>query len=101
MRLSRCGDHNSSSIEYLLVEDDDGRMPGRDASGKQTRREQAYHMPSICLPTTCMDIALTMPLLRSYTYSFTGDGISIMESAAEGTNKYTVRGVTRPSTTDS
>jgi hypothetical protein len=54
--------------------------------------EQAYHMPLICLPTTCMDIALTMPLLRSYTYSFTGEGISVMKSVAEeGMNKYTMR----------
>ena len=40
--------------------------------------EQGYHIPSICLPTTCMDILLTMPLLRSYTYNFTGDGMLVM-----------------------
>ena len=40
-------------------------------------------MPSICLPTSCVDMALTMPLLRSYAYSFTGEGMSVMESVAE------------------
>lgn len=42
-----------------------------------------------------MDIALTMPLLRSYTYSFTGEGMSVIviESGAEEVmNKYTVQG---------
>ena len=55
---------------------------------------EAYHMPSICLPTTCMDIALAMPLLRSYTYSFTEEGISIIMKrvAEEVINKYSVRG---------
>ncbi len=96
MRTSRRGDYNTWSIEYFLVKDDDRGMPRSDASGKQTHlitHKQAYHMPSICLPTTCMDIALTMPLLRSYTYSFTGEGMSVMESVAEEVmNKYTVRG---------
>jgi hypothetical protein len=109
MRLSRRGDYNTWSKEYFLVEDDDRGMPRSDASEKQTdliRHEQACHMPSICLPTTCMDITLTMPLLRSYTYSFTGDGMSVIKSVAEEvTNKYTVcqgdASLTRPSTTDS
>jgi len=41
-------------------------------------------MPSICLPTTCIDIALTMPLLSSYTYSFTGEGMVVVEKVVEG-----------------
>ncbi len=32
MRISRCGDLNTLSIEYLFVEDDDGGMPRSDAS---------------------------------------------------------------------
>ena len=86
MRLSRRGDLDTPSIEYFLVEDDDGCMPKSDASvGLATARshERSYHMPSICLPTSCVDMALTMPLLRSYTYSFTGEGMSVMESVAE------------------
>ena len=34
-------------------------------------------MPSICLPTSCIDMARTMPLLRSYTYSLTGEDIVV------------------------
>jgi hypothetical protein len=32
MRLSRGGDLNTPSIEYFLVKDHDGSMPGSDAS---------------------------------------------------------------------
>ena len=32
MRLSRSGDLNTPSIEYLLVKNDDRSMPGSDAS---------------------------------------------------------------------
>ena len=86
MRLSRRGDLNTPSIENFLVKDDDGCMPRSDASvdlATARSHEQGYHMPSICLPTSCVDMALTMPLLRSYTYSFTGEGMSVMESVAE------------------
>jgi len=95
MRLSRRGVYNAWSIEYFFVEGDDRGMPNSDASESHliTHEQQAYHMPSICLPTTCMDIALTMPLLRSYTYSFTGEGMLVIESGTEGVvNKYTVCG---------
>lgn len=96
MRLSRCGHYNTWSIEYFFVEDDDRCVPKSDASEKQThliRGEQIDQMPSICLPTTCMDIALTMPLLRSYTYSFTGEVMLVMESVAEELmNKYNICG---------
>ena len=93
MRMPRCGGYNTWSIEYFLVEDDDRGMPRSDASTHLITHEQAYHMPSICLPTTCMDIALTIPLLRSYTYSFTGEGMSVVESVVEEVmNKYTVCG---------
>ena len=87
MRLSRRGDLNTPPIEYFLVEDDDGCMPSRsDASvdlATARSHEQGYHMPSICLPTSWVDMALTMPLLRSYTYNFTGEGMSVIESVAE------------------
>jgi hypothetical protein len=88
MRVSRRGDLDTPSIKYFLVEDDDGRMPGSDASDQliatDGRDERDYHIPSICLPTSCIDIALTMPLLRSYTYSFTGEGMTVMENAFRG-----------------
>jgi hypothetical protein len=42
-----------------------------------------YHIPSICLPTSCIDMALTIPLLRSYTYSFTGEDMVVMKDAVE------------------
>jgi hypothetical protein len=71
-------------IEYFLVKDDDGGTPRSDASVNltiATRRshEQHYHIPSVRLPKSSVDMALTMPLLRSFAYSFTGKGISIVE----------------------
>ena len=79
MRLSRGGDLNTPPIEYFLVKDDDGSMPGSDASVDLMTANKAYHIPSICLPTSCDDMALTMPLLRSYTYNFTGEDMSVVE----------------------
>jgi hypothetical protein len=81
MGMSRRRHLDSPSIEYFLVKDDDGCMPGSDASTNLTTirpQEQGHHMPSICLPISCVDMALTMPLLRSYTYSFTGEDISVV-----------------------
>ena len=86
MRLNRCGDLNTPSIENFLVKDDDGCMPRSDASvdlATARSHERGYHMPSICLPTSCVDMALTMQLLSLYTYSFTKEGMSVMESVAE------------------
>ena len=82
MGVSRRRHLNAPSIEYLFVKNDDGGMPRNDASADLTTtrpKGQGYHMPSICLPISCVDIALTMPLLRSYTYSFTGEDMSIVE----------------------
>ena len=51
---------------------------------KWGRNQVAYHIPSICLPTNCIDIALAIPLLRSYTYNFTGEDMVVMGVVIEG-----------------
>jgi hypothetical protein len=75
MGMSRRCHLNAPSIEYFLVKDDDGCMPGSDASADLNNKV------TICrqfVPISCVDMALTMPLLRSYTYSFTGEGMSVV-----------------------
>ena len=56
MGMSRRCHLNAPSIEYFLVKDDDGCMPGSDASADLTttrRQEQGHHMPSICSNKLC------------------------------------------------
>jgi len=86
MRLSRSGDLNTASVKDFLVEDDDGGMPRKESEGRvrslaslvrPRKNKDTYHIPSICLPTSCVDIALTMPLLISYTYNFTGEDMVV------------------------
>ena len=85
IRLSGSGDLNTAPVKEFLINDDDGGMPGRDASvslhlhdSQVGRNEVTHHIPSICLPTSCIDIALTIPLLRSYTYNFTGEDMVVV-----------------------
>ena len=96
IRLSGGGELNTASIEYFLVKDDDGGMPRRESQERvrslqlhdfevgRNKVNFTYHIPSICLPTNCIDIALAIPLLRSYTYNFTGEDMVVMEVVIEG-----------------
>ena len=92
MRLSGSGDLNTASVKDFLIKDDDGGMPRREFEVKSlhlhdsqvSRNKVTYHIPSICLPTSCIDIALTIPLLRSYTYNFTWEDMVVGVVIIEG-----------------
>lgn len=74
MRLSGQCNVDSLSIEYLFAENNDGRMPAlrRVRSSHDELGYETDHTPSIWRPASCRESCLAMPLLRSYTYSFTG-----------------------------
>ena len=95
IRLSGSGDLNTASVKDFLIEGDDGGMPRGESEGRVRplaplaqlqvgRNKITYHIPSICLPTSCIDIALTIPLLRSYTYNFTGEDMVVVGVVIEG-----------------
>lgn len=57
------------------------------------RDEKTDQMPSICLPVSCCDICLAIPLLRSYTYSWTGTAIYTQTSLLVRLESVTLRRV--------
>jgi hypothetical protein len=62
MRMSGRRDLNASSIEYFLVKDDDGGMPGSDSSAYhetgRTKLPYAVNLPSNKLRGHCSDHAI-------------------------------------------
>jgi len=63
---------NTLPIKYLFVKHNNRCMPISNLSQSVIKwHERPYQIPSICRPVICLESCFAIPLLRSYTYSFT------------------------------